>query len=397
MNGLVGSGLRLRSIFRRPGRAAALLLLLLLAWLPVESSSGVDAGWIRIDYGELVDTRRLSHSGESVGDLLDRLREDPADRAALGLLDPLIEPYAFVLADVVDSRRGAAVDPPLVEVGLLWTPGEAQPAWAELLRSRRYLVESDGAGVMRAFLPAVDAPASDSAGAVERAVEAAWPVLRHVFAAERRRLAAGGKGAPDGPALDVEFHVYRHDPSGSVFHLGEEPLRRTVTDTRPSGRRPPLDLDAIREFLDRGLRLEGARIEPDGTLRLLGSPADKPPTLLGRPLALHDFAVAYRAVFHGGRAEPYMSLDRGFSPQTSIVNYGGRLRDTALGMVSLLCDIRFKTFSQGLGIEENRDLREMVRQTVPGFRTHLEQMAFHPEAGNSLGQQTRLWLSLIHI
>ena len=43
-----------------------------------------------------------------------------------------------------------------------------------------------------------------------------------------------------------------------------------------------------------------------------------------------------------------MSLDRGRAPWISAVNYGGRLRDTTVGLVSLLSDVRFKTFSLGV-------------------------------------------------
>ena len=94
---------------------------------------------------------------------------------------------------------------------------------------------------------------------------------------------------------------------------------------------------------------------------------------------------------HGGLAEPAMSLDRGHSPWQSIVSYGGRLRDTSLGWVSLLCDVRFKTFSMGLGIEEGRDLRDEVRVEVPSFKTHIERFAADPLSATISAQQTRLW------
>ena len=61
------------------------------------------------------------------------------------LLDPLLEPYAFVLPDALDSlspTRGKFH----AEIGSLWQPGAAQPAWVELLRARRFVVESDGGG-----------------------------------------------------------------------------------------------------------------------------------------------------------------------------------------------------------------------------------------------------------
>ncbi len=136
---------------------------------------------------------------------------------------------------------------------------------------------------------------------------------------------------------------------------------------------------------------EGGRLDPDGTIRLLGSETASRPALLGRPLALADFAVAYRAVFHGGLGEPYMSLDRGGAPQTSLVNYGGRLQDTSLGLVSLLCDIRFKTFSLGIDVVTGRDLRESLRRELPSFRTHQERFASDRRSAGVLTQQTRLW------
>jgi hypothetical protein len=352
------------------------------------------AEWIEVDYSELVDRRQPTHSGASVGALLDELggRGLPAtaggreDRVRHGLLDPLLEPYAYVLPDLIDSLAPVR-DPPWVDVGGLWGPGEAQPAWAELLRARHYVVESDGAGNLRAFLPAAG-DAADSRGAAQAAWAAAWPVLRHVVAAEQRRLA----GREDGPTMvAVDAYAYAHARERSTFRLGVRPASLDVPDTRPDGRRPPLGLQHVQTFLDAGLTLEGARIDERGELHLLGSKAGEPPALLGRPLALADLAVAFRAAFHGGLGEPYMSLDRGTSPQTFLVNYGGRLRDTALGRVSLLCDIRFKTFSVGLDIERGEDLRRTLREGLEEFWTHLERFARHPDSRQLAGQQTRLW------
>jgi hypothetical protein len=379
----------------------------LVAWLCAVSlcatspASAATPDWLVVDYSDVIDRRQLSHSGESVGALLGRLDgrplpppgERPQDFHAHRVLEPLLEPYAFVLPDALDSL--AAVHPaPWTDVGSLWQPGEPQPAWVELLRARRYLVESDGAGGFRAILPwfggRVGAAGSEtsSRAAAQSAWEGAWPVLRHVFAAEQRRLVRAGV---ERPALQVEVHAYRHYPERSEFRLGTEAEQVTLADLRGEGLRPTLDLERIRAFLSSGLRLEGARLESDGSLRLLGSRVDEPPRLLGRTLNLADLAVAFRAVFHGGLAEPYMSLDRGYTPTRSVVNYGGRLRDTALGLVSLRCDIRFKTFSLGIDIEEGRDLRERLRASLPGFGTHLERLAAHPDSRGMAGQQTRLW------
>jgi hypothetical protein len=360
--------------------------------------------WIEVDYGELVDLRQPTHSGEPVGELLGRFAAAGAapDPNTYKLLDPLLEPYAFVLSDTLDTldSRVAPASPgvptaPWIEVGGLWQPGEAQPAWVELLRARRFLVESDGHGALRAFLPH-DAPSGSATGAEEAAREAlarAWPVVRLVLAAELRRL-GDGAAEPDEPALRLDVYAYRHDLGRTRFRLGTRPHRvqiASLDDTLPAGRRPPLDLAALRKFVEEGLQLEGGRLEADGSMRLLGSRGSGSSTLAGRPVALSDLAVAYRAVFHGGLAEPYMSLDRGLSPQSAIVNYGGRLRDSSLGWVSLLCDIRFKTFSVGLDVLDGSDLRTTIRDDLASFRTHYERFAADPSSGDVLDQQTRLW------
>ena len=364
------------------------------------------AGWIVLDYRPLVDLRQPTHSGEPLGLVLERLggrprpgagspratSSDAGDAADHSLVDPLLEPYAFVLADAIDATAAAGPGAPaFVELGALFPPGAPEPAWVELVRARRYLLESDGQGRLRAFVPwpageaggdGARVPAVDEEEAAKTAWAEAWPVVRHALAAERRRI---------GKPLTVEVRAYAHFPARTRFLLGARPHRVSIDATRPDGTRPPLDLVAWQRFLDQGLTLEGARLDPDGAITLFGSPAAVKPSILGRPLSLADAAVAYRAVFHGGAAEPYMSLDRGFAPQMALVNYGGRLRDTGLGMVSLLCDARFKTFSLGIDIVEEADVRSRVRAAVPGFRTHLERFAADPGSKGLSGQQTRLW------
>lgn len=353
-----------------------------------------DRGWIDVDYSRLVDRRILAHNGEAVGSIVERLAAAPdtMNPADLALVDPLLERYAFVLPDAIEALAGAP-QLPMVELGWLWEPGEAGPAWVELLRSRRFLVESDGQGRLRVFLPVPQKrgplPISqrDSEEAAHSAWDAAWPVLRHVLAAERARLASlrGGE-----TALQVSAYPYRHDPAHGRFSLGVVAHRVDVSDTRPRGDRPPLDLAAWTRFLAETRRLQGGLLAGD-ELQLLGSEVDPAPALLGEDLTLADLAVAYRAVFHGSLAEPYMSLDKGPSPQRSIVNYGGRLRDTKLGLVSLLCDIRFKTFSQGIDPLTMRDIRTELRQVVPDFKSHLERFSLDASARGLMSQQTRLW------
>lgn len=345
--------------------------------------------WTTVDYGALVDRGQLTHSGESVGTLLDRLAGRPlpapgerrADLLTYRLLDPWLEPYAFVLADAAEGE-GADPGPTWTELGAAWEPGAGdEPAWVELLRSRRFFLLGDGAGRIRAFVPL---PAGETSQEPSRAAwEAAWPVVRHALAAERRR-------APDRP-LAIEAFAYRHDAARTRFEVVAAPWKETVTSTAPRRGGPSLDLVALASVLSRPARIEGARLEADGSIRWFTSDAVKAPELLGRGMTLGDAAVAYRAVFHGGLAEPYMSLDRGRAPWVSAVNYGGRLRDTTVGLVSLLSDVRFKTFSLGVDPIAGRDARADTRAAVTGFATHLERMAADAGSGEVAGQQTRFW------
>jgi len=364
------------------------------------ATAATEAGsvpWIRVEYGALVDGRKLTHSGEPVGVVLRRLGERRDDALAYRLLDPILEPYAFVVPDALDTL-GPPHDPPMVEVGPLWETGEAQPAWVELVRARRFLLESDGEGHLRASLPASSLEAAageappdgkDPVAVAKEAWDEAWPVLRHALAGERRRLARQRGGEP--PALDVEVHAYRHLMARGAFDLGLTAWRTQVKDTGPRGDRPTLDLPRLKSILDRDLWIEGGRLEPSGRIRWFASEAETKPSILGREPSLADLAVAYRAVARGGNGEPYMSLDRAAAPQIANVSYGGRLRDTALGMVSLLSDVRFKTFSVGIDLQGSGDIRDAVRRALPGFKTHLERFAADPSAGAILNQQTRFW------
>lgn len=375
--------------------ALALLALLVLAPTAGTAPTGASPGWIEIDYGPLVDLERLAQSGESVRTLLRELdgrplgsTDDARVFAIHRLLEPVLERYAFVLPDAADTVEPAA-QAPWVELAGLWERGEAQPAWVELLRARRTVLESDGAGRIRAFVPVAGTEALASRAAAERAWAEAWPVLRHPLAAERRRLARKGPG--EAPALEVTVHAYRHRPEATAFDLGVEPYRARVDATAPPPGRPAFDLEALLRVLSTAVRIEGGRIEEDGTVRWLVSEAGEAPTLLGAPIDLADAAVAYRATFHGGLAEPYMSLDKGHAPWSAAVGFGGRLRDTALGAVSLLADVRFKTLSVGFDPLADRDLREEIRSRLAPFRTHLERFAGDASSASVLGQQTRFW------
>ncbi len=376
-------------VFRlpRPLLMPVVLAGLLLVAAPARSAE--PPSWLSVDYRPLVDPRRTCQSGEQVAELWAAVGgpEGPVRQRALDLLEPMMERYAFVMSDALDAVvPEAAGSAPLVEIAGLWAEGAAQPAWVALARGRRIVIESDGAGAMRVIVPA-PTDGADPEQAARAAWEQNWGVVRHALAAELTRLAAAGRPA----RLAVRVHAYRHEVAAARFSVTREPLEMAIESAAPRGDRPPLDLRALERFFDQQLVLEGARLRPDGTLDLFGTPVEDPPTLLGARPTLADLAVAYRAIFHGGSGRPFMSLDRGADAHRLEVHHGGRLADTRLGLVTMLCDVRFKTFSQGIDPWSGADDRARLAGIVPGFATHIERFARAPGAAGITSQQTRFW------
>jgi hypothetical protein len=95
-------------------------------------------------------------------------------------------------------------------------------------------------------------------------------------------------------------------------------------------------------------------------------------TLDGKPVELADLAVAYRAVFHAGDNEAFISLDPHKDPTKVTVNFGGFLENTRIGSVVLKADKRFKTITSGLDPNTFLDRRAYTRTHVPSFLSSAE-------------------------
>jgi hypothetical protein len=103
-------------------------------------------------------------------------------------------------------------------------------------------------------------------------------------------------------------------------------------------------------------------------------------------------AVAYRAVFHAGDNEAFISLDPNKDPTKATVNFGGFLENTRLGSVVLEADKRFKTITSGLDPNSSRDLRNYTRNHVPSFLSVAERDLLSGEqSANGQWIVTRFW------
>jgi len=345
---------------RRLGAARAVLLALAVL-LPAAPAPRADAAsrpaesaWISISYRDLLDPQVLTHSGVK---LVDALHAKASQREIRSLLDP----YTSLLGYAVQMLSGP--DPaPHVSLAERYPAGSAQPGWVAILREGRYFVSSDGQGRARVFVPGVDP---------RDAYRRAYAVLRHP-------LAAALVPTP-GAALQVEVYSYRNDYAAAELRLNPQPLRFLAKAFPPRAR--PLDLESLQAFFRQGGQLEGAELSPDEGLVLYASRTQQQ-RLGGAPVSLADLAVAYRAVFHAGDVEAYVSLDPNADPALASVNFGGLLEDTRVGKAVLAADLRFKTVCSGLDPMSFADIREQTRRAVPSFMSNSERHFLAKAAGD---------------
>jgi hypothetical protein len=291
-------------------------------------------------------------------------------------IEPLCEPAAVVLNDVLARVHPESFADNLVELAAFFPAGHAEPAWADLVRSRRFVVYTDGASYCRVFLPGPDALSAWST---------AYPVARHI-------LLSLLDDTP-GSRLEVDVFAYENDIAKTtlILHPSGLTLAPSAADLGiPKGRRP-IDLGSLSRFFDARLALEGCGVDAEGNLILIGSPCDVAPTLDGHPISLSDFAVAYRASAYSGHAEAYMSLDPSPDPEFVNVNFGGRLHDTRLGWVAYLCDLRFKTIADDFDPVSFENLAPVIRERIPSFLSQQSRMFASPRFGEIVSESTRFW------
>ncbi len=139
-----------------------ILVLCVLAIGITSPLQAADKRDVRINYEALIDGKAMTHSGQPVSRELILIRtlnaqaqKDPkltpllADR--LGLVEPYLEPLGILLDDALYQAEPNRAVTPLVEVAALYRVGGQQPAWVDLLRTRHYLVLSDGRGYVRVY------------------------------------------------------------------------------------------------------------------------------------------------------------------------------------------------------------------------------------------------------
>lgn len=324
--------------------------------------------WVSVSYADLVNPSEITQSGETISDVRGRMAQDPSVYAQL---QPFLEPWGSLLPDAQDMVQGPTAHPRRA-VADAYAPGAARPAWVDLLRGGRHIVTYDGYDLATAFAPGRKA---------KEAYDAAFGVLRHPL---------GALQAYVGRPLRVEIYAYENDYASFELRLNTKGHTFTATSFDPPPGKTPVDLQALDAFFAAGNELVGARIDPSDGLVLVGGPGERG-ALARHPPSVADLSVAYRAVFHAGHNDAYISLDPSPDPTRVRVNFGGVLEDTRLGSVVLQSDMRFKTLFSGLDPITHADLRGTTRLRVHHFMTVSERDLATTMSSKTGWEGTRFW------
>ena len=319
--------------------------------------------WLTISYADLLDTDSIIRTGQKLGSAL-------RDARLRNAVQPFVDGYSQLLPAAIEIVQGPD-QIPCHNVLDFFTSGERQPAWVAILRGGRIHIVTDDKNHAKVFLLGDDP---------KQAYSQHYSVIRHCLS----MLCGIGNGD-----LNVDVFAYHNEYASSELKLNTKPYSFRANTFDP--RKVILDLDALVAFFAEGPELQGAALKKNQGLILYGSEGPKQ-TLSGKPVELSDLAVAYRAVFHAGDNEAFISLDPNKDPTKATVNFGGFLENTRLGSVVLEADKRFKTITCGLDPNSFGDLRSYTRRHVPSFLSGAERDLLsgdQPVKGQWIG--TRFW------
>jgi len=325
--------------------------------------------WISANYSDLVDMDQITQSGKKLGEVIPGLDRQPDLK---GSVQPFLAPFSSLLPQVLDMEEPPA-GRPYAEVERYFPKGTQQPAWAAILRSGIIKVYYDGQNKARVFLLGNDPKES---------YHRDYGVVRHVLQVLLANTATS--------TLSVQVFAYKNDYARKELSLNPASYSFTSDSFPPPQDTIPLDLVGLQEFFEKQVVLEGGRLDPKVGLELF---AKKPDKSAGKEpgASMADLAVVYRAVFHAGYNEAFVSLDPHRDPTKVTVNFGGLLEDTRVGAIVLEADKRFKTITCGLDPTSMSDIRGLVRTQIPSFLTSAERRLMTPLSNEGKWEGTRFW------
>ena len=331
------------------------------------SSDNQQNEWVSISYGDLVNKSILTHSGETVAEVIRKIPQYTDDTK--GLVQSYLEPYSILCHDVLLAYSQPDTMP-LINIIDLYPVGSEQPTWASLFREGHYqLYYNDH--IIRVFLKGRNSA---------RSFEKYFSVIRHplmdVINSSREKIER------------VEVYSFSNDYASTEIRLNLTPTIYPTNEIDLASTKKSIDLRSIDDFLKMGVTLEAVEVDEANELYFYGRKSEKQ-SIAGRQLSLADIAVVYRSIFHYGNNAPYISLDTDEDNRYAKVNFGGHLENTLVGDVVLEADKLFKTLSTGIDPNTHEIIKRNITKKVPGFVTEDERSLAEGMGKGSM--QIRYW------
>jgi len=331
------------------------------------SSDNQQNEWVSISYGDLVNKSILTHSGETVAEVIRKIPQYTDDTK--GLVQSYLEPYSILCHDVLLAYSQPDTMP-LINIIDLYPVGSEQPTWASLFREGHYqLYYNDH--IIRVFLKGRNSA---------RSFEKYFSVIRHplmdVINSSREKIER------------VEVYSFSNDYASTEIRLNLTPTIYPTNEIDLASTKKSIDLRSIDDFLKMGVTLEAVEVDEANELYFYGRKSEKQ-SIAGRQLSLADIAVVYRSIFHYGNNAPYISLDTDEDNRYAKVNFGGHLENTLVGDVVLEADKLFKTLSTGIDPNTHKIIKRNITKKVPGFVTEDERSLAEGMGKGSM--QIRYW------
>jgi hypothetical protein len=308
------------------------------------------SNWITISYGGVVDKSILTHSGESIDNVIQKIPTYTDDLK--GLVQQYLEPYSILCHDVLLYNIKPDT-PPLINILAHYPIGSEQPAWVELFREGHFQLYYNSQ-LIRIFLKG-DNP--------EKSFEKYQSVIRHpiqdLINSEHLSI------------KNIEVYVFNNDYAKTEIQVNITPATFAISDLDLSPKHQPIDLGSIEEFLSNSVALEAVEVSEDNDIFFYGKDASDQ-TVAEQPVSISDIAVVYRSIFHYVHNAPYISLDSHEDNRYAKVNFGGHLENTRVGHVVLEADKLFKTLSTGIDSNTHEFVKSKITKYVPDFLTEDE-------------------------
>lgn len=347
-------------------RAIVLVVIIgFLIWLNRSNEN-----WVTISYAGLIDRSILTHSGETIGEVIQNIPGSPNNYK--GLVQPYLEPYSILCSDVLLAILGPD-SPPLVNILTHYPIGSKQPAWVDLFREGTFQLYYN-THLIRIFLKGSDP---------ENSFEKHHSIIRHSLQDVISSV---------GPSINqIEVFVFNNDYANAELQLNTVPYIYKITDLNLSSKLKSIDLTSIENLLEKGITLEAVEVNSNDDLFFYGIETSNQ-SLAGHPVSLSDVAVIYRSVFHHGENPPYISLDKHEDNRFAKVNFGGHLENTHVGDVVLEADKLFKLLTTGIDPNSHKPVKYKITKHVPTFLTEAERSFLKDGADKTKGiQEIRYW------